>query len=82
MIAYVLIIEKNQGEAEDQSRVLQEEGFIVNTVRDGAEALESIISGGVRPDLLIMENSLPDMSGVGLLRRLKDLGLFVPSIMV
>ncbi len=82
MIAYVLIIEKNQDEAADQSRVLQEEGFIVNTVRDGAEALESIISGGVRPDLLIMGNSLPDMSGVGLLRRLKDRGLFVPSIMV
>ena len=82
MTAYVLIIEKDPKEAADQSRVLKEEGFIVNTVRDGTEALESIISGGVRPDLLIMGNSLPDMSGVGLLRRLKDLGLFVPSIMV
>ena len=82
MIAYVLIIEKSQSEAIEQRRVLEAEGFIVGTARDGTEAINTIISGGVRPDLIIMENSLPDMSGVGLLKRIKDRGLFIPSIMV
>ena len=49
--------------------VLEMEGFVVVTARDGAEALEVIASR--RPDLIIADLMMPRVSGVMLLQRLK-----------
>lgn len=53
-------------------QMLEEEGWRVKACADGALALEEI-EGGNNYDLLILDNSLPGMSGLELVRRARRL---------
>lgn len=63
----------------DDSRVrtgvcwqLEAEGYVVREAADGNAAWESIVDQ--RPDLVVLDLSVPGMSGLDLLRRLRDAG--------
>ena len=51
------------------ARALRNAGYTVTEARNGGEVLELV--GGTRPDLIVMDNMMPVMSGPECLRRLK-----------
>lgn len=61
--------------------VEQTDGFeVVGTARTGAEALELVAS--LRPDLLLLDVHLPDLSGLEVLEQLRGRGQDVAVVMV
>lgn len=69
--ASVMVVEDDPILREVLDEILSEElGMDTRTVVDGAEALE-LLRGGVRPDLLFLDMTLPRIDGLTLLRELK-----------
>lgn len=78
----MLVIEGDPAEAEGMKRPLQEAGLEVRLAATGQEALAS--AHAAPPDLLVVEMLLPDLSGLGLCRAVReDTALArVPIVMV
>ncbi|MDQ3806195.1 MAG: response regulator [Acidobacteriota bacterium] len=68
----VLHVEDDATVADSIQVALGDEGWSVETCRDGAEALERL-EGGSRYDVLIFDNQLPDINGVELIRQTRAL---------
>ena len=60
------------------STALRYEGFKVDVATTGSEALQLARSG--RPDLVLLDVMLPDMQGIEVCRRLRDIGDAVPVV--
>lgn len=60
--------------------ILEPRGFEVLTAADGLEGLQLAFSE--RPDLLIVDFQMPNMSGLELLRRLRLRKVHIPSILI
>jgi DNA-binding response OmpR family regulator len=60
--------------------VLEDEGFSTLQAVDGAEALELLAS--YKPDLITLDLNMPTMGGSGFLRRIRDVGVSVPIIVI
>lgn len=69
--ARILVVEDDPTVAEVVGRYLEREGFEVDLVGDGHDAVE--YAGGGLPDLVILDLMLPGMSGFEVLRRLRAL---------
>jgi len=67
----ILLIEDDNSLGDGIVTALRREGYAVDWVRAGAEALASIAAA--RPDMVILDLGLPDMDGVALLSRLRQL---------
>ena len=76
----MLVVEDEERLARLISRVLTEEGYAVETEANGRRALVRALSGEF--DLLIVDWMLPDLSGVGLVRRLRAAEVGTPAIML
>jgi diguanylate cyclase (GGDEF)-like protein/PAS domain S-box-containing protein len=76
----ILIIEDDIGFAELTSATLKEHGFKAIGATNGLEAME-LLSDTI-PSLIILDYSLPDMTGAAILEQIADRGLSVPFIMV
>ncbi|GAB4170742.1 MAG: response regulator transcription factor [Thalassobaculales bacterium] len=74
----ILCIEDDPGTRELLLEELQEAGFAVKALGDGAAGLAAIAAS--RPDLIICDLDLPELSGLEILRRLPALGPEVASI--
>lgn len=68
----VLHVEDDALVADAVNMTLSDEGWSVETCRDGSAALERLQSGA-RYDVLIFDNWLPDISGMELIRRTRAL---------
>jgi CheY-like chemotaxis protein/tetratricopeptide (TPR) repeat protein len=68
----VLHVEDEPCVADPVRTMLDDEGWLVETCGDGAAALEKL-SSGARYDILIVDNELPGMSGMELIRRTRTL---------
>jgi len=77
----ILIIDDDSSIANLERRHLERAGFEVFIASSGGEAFQRL-SGDSLPDLLIIDMRLPDISGIDVMKRLKDHGLEVPSIIV
>lgn len=77
----VLIVEDNESIAELERRHLERDGFIVLTATDSATAIK-LINGPQRPAIMILDYRLPDMTGVELLQKIKDMGISIPTVIV
>jgi two-component system response regulator AtoC len=60
---------------------LEAEGYGVSEARTGAEVL-SLISNGNKPDLLLMDFRMPELSGMDILQRIADQNLDVPVVLM
>lgn len=61
--------------------LLSDEGYTVMTVTNGADALTQALAA--RPDLLITDNMMPRLSGLGLIARLRSIpALAIPVILM
>ncbi|TYB47946.1 response regulator transcription factor [Actinomadura chibensis] len=65
----VLVVDDEPDLAEVLSRALALEGWTVRTAGDGAEALA--VAADFRPDAVVLDVMLPDIDGLGVLRRLR-----------
>jgi diguanylate cyclase (GGDEF)-like protein len=77
----ILIIDDDESIASLERRHLEKDGFGVLAAGTGEEGLR-IIGNGTSPDLLVIDYHLPDMSGVELMQRVRELGRNIPSLIV
>jgi len=58
---------------------LEEEGYTVYSAYSGEEALDKL--GDIDPDLVILDINMPGMTGIEVLRRIKDINCDLPVIL-
>jgi len=69
----ILLVEDNPNDAELTERALRksELGARLALARDGAEALEYLLSGRPRPRVVFLDLKLPKIDGIEVLRRVR-----------
>jgi len=75
----VLVVDDDATVADVLSRYLEREGFVVEAMADGREALDRALADP--PDLVVLDLMLPGMDGLEVCRRLRALAP-VPVIML
>jgi len=70
----ILIVEDNQDNRELVVKVLKNKGYITAEAIDGEEALEKAVSE--KPDLILLDISLPKLDGYEVVKRLKSIEEF------
>lgn len=76
----ILVVEDDRTVGQYVLRGLQEQGFQVDLVADGSEALTTASAGS--HDLIILDLRLPTMSGYEVLRTLRDRGNATPILVL
>lgn len=76
----VLLVEDEPLTAEVFARALSRDGHVVDIARDGLQALRRLREQ--RPELLVLDMSLPALSGADVIRDLRQAGLDLPVIVV
>ncbi len=76
----VLVIDDEPPIVELLALLFEEEGFLVLSAYDGAEGLR--LAEEQQPDLVISDVSMPRLSGIDLVRRLRDDGRATPVILM
>ena len=66
----VLLVDDEDSIRSLYSKLLTVDGFHVNTAQSGEEALFKVSSD--RPDIILLDISLPEMSGIDFLSRIKS----------
>jgi CheY-like chemotaxis protein len=66
----VLVVDDDPDAREYLTTVLQDDGFCTATAKDGVEAIEMIEQQ--RPDLVALDITMPEKSGVAVYRKLKE----------
>jgi two-component system, cell cycle response regulator DivK len=70
----ILIVEDNQDNRELVVKVLRNKGFELAEASDGEEAIEKAVSE--KPDLILLDISLPKLDGYEVVKRLKSMEEF------
>ena len=78
--AKILIVEDEEDLAENLADLLELEGYTTKICLSGEEALEEIKTS--LPDIALLDIQLPEIDGIELLRRLKELQPTLPVVMV
>ena len=76
----LLVIEDDPKLSRLLTRVLQEEGYVVDGCAKGEPGLQQAASGLY--DLVVLDWMLPDLDGLSLCRRLRELGTSLPILML
>jgi len=76
----ILIVEDEKKLLDILARSLRSEGYLVDGAGSAADGLEHAKS--YRYDLIILDVQLPDGSGTGLLKRLRELGHAMPALIL
>ena len=76
----VLLVENDSNDRSTISGIFAESGHYVSTTSDGLSAFEKIVRDHY--DLVITELNLPQMNGIDLLRRIKEVNEFIPVILI
>jgi two-component system response regulator AtoC len=70
MLLKILIIDSDQASVEAIIETLKRESYDLFAASDVCKALETLATENI--DLVIMAENMPDLSGIGLLKRIKD----------
>jgi DNA-binding NarL/FixJ family response regulator len=76
--ARVLLVDDNQEILDRAAAILSSECAIVGSVKDGPSALEAVKA--LRPDVVVLDISMPGMSGLEVAGRLRRAGSTVPIV--
>jgi two-component system, OmpR family, response regulator QseB len=76
----VLLIEDDASLAEGLKRSLSREGFIVNHLTEGKQAVSAVATAP--PDMLVLDLGLPDMDGQQALRAIRKLNAELPILIL
>jgi len=79
----VLIVEDHADTAEMLVLILQSEGYDIRTARTAREAIKALSSAGnSQIDLVLLDLTLPDMSGDELIEQVKQSCVSVPPVFI
>ncbi len=78
----VLVVDDERAVRESLRRALELEGYEVELVADGREALDRLESGAPEPDALLLDVLMPEVDGLEVCRRLRRAGSRVPVLML
>ena len=67
----ILVVDDSLALAEMVTRFLEDHGFDASFVSNGKDAIEKVLSGP--PDLVLLDLNLPDISGMEVLKRIKEI---------
>jgi two-component system OmpR family response regulator len=76
----VLVVDDETVLAEMVSMALRYEGWTIATAADGASAITA--ARGARPDAVVLDIMLPDMSGLDVLRKLREQNPQLPVLLL
>lgn len=76
----ILIVDDEPSNRKILAQELAHGGYAVDTARGGREALAMI--DATAPDLLILDYMMPDLSGLDVLKQLREKGIDTPVIMI
>jgi len=76
--AKILVVDDEPSARSGLSKLLEQEGYTVDTAADGLLALESVAENA--PALIITDLKMPNLDGMGLLVKLREQGLDIPTI--
>ena len=74
----VLLVDDNEGILDRATVTLSQDCEIVGAVKDGASALEAVRT--LNPDVVVLDISMPGMSGLEVAGRLRRSGSTVPIV--
>jgi CheY-like chemotaxis protein len=78
--ARVLIVDDNRLGLEARKALLEEQSYVVETAREGQEALEAFLRS--RFDLVVTDYKMPRMDGIKLISRIRGLSPETPIILI
>ena len=76
----ILVVDDDLAVSRSIDRALRLEGYEVDTVASGGEALESVAMNP--PDALVLDLQLPDIDGLAVCRRIREAGDDTPILML
>ncbi|MFQ5610128.1 MAG: response regulator [Woeseiaceae bacterium] len=76
----ILFVEDDRSLAVGLCKALRNEGFVVNHVGSGKDALHVVAVES--PDIVVLDLGLPDMDGLDVLRRLRQTGSSIPVLVL
>jgi len=76
----ILVVDDDLAVCRSIDRALRLEGYEVDTVASGGEALEAVASNS--PDALVLDLQLPDVDGLAVCRRIREAGDDIPILML
>jgi two-component system response regulator MprA len=76
----ILVVDDDLAVCRSIDRALRLEGYEVDTVASGGEALEAVASNF--PDALVLDLQLPDLDGLAVCRRIREAGDDTPILML
>jgi len=79
-MAHLLLVEDDEAIAEPLARALRRDGHEVDRVANGRRALERALGGGI--ELVILDLGLPDIDGLEVCRRLREVEPTLPVLML
>lgn len=79
-VKHVLVVDDEPPMRQVIQSVLEDDGFLVTTATNGAEALRSISADP--PDVLVLDCQMPVMDGWAVLRRISEKGIEIPTLVV
>jgi putative two-component system response regulator len=59
----ILVVDDTEEDRDLLSEILEDDGYTVITEDDGARAIKRLTDGELKPDLILMDMSMPEMSG-------------------
>jgi two-component system response regulator MprA len=76
----ILVVDDDLAVCRSIDRALRLEGYEVDTVSSGGEALEAVASNS--PDALVLDLQLPDIDGLSVCRHIREAGDDTPILML
>lgn len=78
----ILVVEDEQHLADGLRFNLEEEGYQVEVVETGEEALQRLLPGSTEFDALILDVMLPGKDGFSVMSEMRQAGQFLPTLML
>lgn len=78
--AAVLVVDDDEILLRGVTRMLRAKGFVVSSANNGQDALK--LASTQRFDVVLSDISMPELDGVQLLRRLRDVDMHVPVVLI
>ncbi|HVA21957.1 MAG TPA: response regulator transcription factor [Candidatus Micrarchaeia archaeon] len=79
-VPLVLVVDDDPRVAETVAALLRPEGYAVKGVQSGSDALAAMTAS--QPDCLVVDWAMPTLSGLEMVRRLRQQGSTVPVVML
>ncbi len=78
----VLVVDDEPAVRRSLVSVLQRAGYVVEQCRSGPETCERLEAEGPKPDIIVLDRSMPGMSGEQVVQRIRQCGIEIPVVIL